>query len=847
MSADAASLWQRAVTASARGRPVTAVRLLERALSAEEWPDPDLRGRVLISLANARSEVDGVVAGLGVLDQVADPDDPEWAHRGLWHGQRGLLLLRAGRLDEADEHLGRAAQLLGPDEPAELVRVLMNRGVLAIRRGQLDRAEADFRRSLTVAQEAGQTVQAAKATGNLAYLAYVNGDVPRALRLIDEAAVVLSAQSRTLGAVAAVDRSHSLVAAGLLREASETLHDAAQLLGRAGLRQDQAEAELAAGEVARLQGDPSGARRLTQRAMTRFEERGATGWSLLAQLELARLDVAGPPAAATAAAMTAAQLRPRLDALGLTEEAQVAHLLQISGLLAGGDVESALVVAGRDAWTVTRSRSGARIATRMLAHETRAALVQASAGSAEAQRVRERGLRDLATWQSRLGSLDLLTSATSIGARLARDGLAEALKEGRVPGVYAWSERVRATSARIVPVRPPADPEASALLARLRQVRAAEREQRLGGQAIDPHLAHESRRLEQEVRQRKWRQVGREQIIEPVGLDAVRAQLGSDGTLVSLMAVGDRVHALTLTGKRAHVRPVGTVAAMREAVFRVRADLDVLAGQVLPSALRAAVNGSLRAGLEALAPLAATEVRGDDLGGPVVVVPAGLTAQVPWTLLPSLRGRPVCVVPSATWWVNARTRSDDSDGTEREVFVAGPDVTRAVSEVTTCAQGAREGRVVVLTGASATAEATLAAMDGAAVLHVAAHGRHEPDNPLFSSLGLADGWLFGHDLDAVGTLPRQVVLSACETGVASMRPGDEALGMTAAFLHGGCLTVVGSVARVGDAAAECVAVEHHRGLRAGRPPASALADALEALARADGDDVAPTVCFGLGW
>ncbi len=741
---------------------------------------------------------------------------------------------------------------MGPEEPTELVRVLMNRGVLALRRGQLDRAESDFRRSLEVAREAGQSVQAAKATGNLAYLAYVSGDVPRALRLIDEASVVLSAESRPLAAVAAVDRSRSLIAAGLLREASETLHDAAPLLGRAGLRQDQAEAELAGAEVARLQGDTSGARRLAHRAMSRFEERGATGWSLLAQLELARLDVSGPPAAATSAAMTAAVLRPRLRALGLIEEAHVAHLLQIAGLLAGGDLESARVVAGRDAWTVTRSRSGARIGTRMLAHETRAALIQASAGPAEAQRVRERGLRDLATWQSRLGSLDLLTAATSIGARLARDGLAEALRDGRLPGVFAWSERVRATSARIVPVRPPADPQASALLARLRQLRAAEREQRLGGGQVDPELRHESRRLEQEVRQRSWRQVGREQVVEPVGLETVRAQLGPDATLVSLMSVGNRVHALTLTAKRAEVRPVGSVTAFREAVFRVRADLDVLAGRVMPAAMRASVLGSLRTGLDALAPLAATRVRGDDLGGPVVLVPAGLTAQVPWTLLPALRGRPTCVVPSATWWTTARARALAAQDTEnahgREVFVAGPEVTRAVSEVTTCAAGAREGTTVVLTGPAATAETTLAAMDGATVLHVAAHGRHEPDNPLFSSLGLADGWLFGHDLDAVETLPRQVVLSACETGVASMRPGDEALGMTAAFLHGGCRTVVGSVARVGDAAAECLAVEHHRGLRAGLPPARALAAALETLDRSGGDlGVAPTVCFGLGW
>ena len=134
-------------------------------------------------------------------------------------------------------------------------------------------------------------------------------------------------------------------------------------------------------------------------------------------------------------------------------------------------------------------------------------------------------------------------------------------------------------------------------------------------------------------------------------------------------------------------------------------------------------------------------------------------------------------------------------------------------------------------------------MDGASVLHVAAHGRHEPDNPLFSSLLLHDGWLFGHDLDQVRELPEHVVLSACETGMASIRPGDEALGMTSALLHGGTRAVVASVARVGDEVAEQVAVRHHEGLRAGLTPAAAL---TAAVADVEDGSVAPLVCFGAG-
>ena len=50
------------------------------------------------------------------------------------------------------------------------------------------------------------------------------------------------------------------------------------------------------------------------------------------------------------------------------------------------------------------------------------------------------------------------------------------------------------------------------------------------------------------------------------------------------------------------------------------------------------------------------------------------------------------------------------------------------------------------------------------MLHIAAHGRHASDNPMFSGLELADGALFGYDIDRMPRVPSTVVLSACEVG-----------------------------------------------------------------------------------
>ncbi|MCO8269525.1 CHAT domain-containing protein [Actinoplanes sp. TRM 88003] len=133
------------------------------------------------------------------------------------------------------------------------------------------------------------------------------------------------------------------------------------------------------------------------------------------------------------------------------------------------------------------------------------------------------------------------------------------------------------------------------------------------------------------------------------------------------------------------------------------------------------------------------------------------------------------------------------------------------------------GASTVLTGRRAGPAAALAALDGAPTAHIAAHGRHEAENALFSELDLAGGPLLGYDLQRLTRPPGLVVLSSCELGLSEVRPGDETFGLASALLAAGTATVVASVARVADDAARDVMVGFHRALVAGRSPAAALA------------------------
>ena len=116
---------------------------------------------------------------------------------------------------------------------------------------------------------------------------------------------------------------------------------------------------------------------------------------------------------------------------------------------------------------------------------------------------------------------------------------------------------------------------------------------------------------------------------------------------------------------------------------------------------------------------------------------------------------------------------------------------------------------------AATVAASLAALDGAALAHVAAHGHFREDSPLFSSLTLADGPLLVHDLQGLGHPPHRVVLSACESGVMQPVGDQELLGLAAALLSMGTAGVVSSLAEVDDAATVDVMVALHARLRQG--------------------------------
>jgi len=176
---------------------------------------------------------------------------------------------------------------------------------------------------------------------------------------------------------------------------------------------------------------------------------------------------------------------------------------------------------------------------------------------------------------------------------------------------------------------------------------------------------------------------------------------------------------------------------------------------------------------------------------------------------------------------------------DQVVLAYGPGLPHAEAEIGELAQ--RYPLAKPLGGADATAQAVAEALDGAQLAHIAAHGRFRSDNPLFSSLELADGPLTVYDLEGLRHAPATLVLSACDTALSGIRPGDELMGVASAVFALGTRTLIASVAPVGDAETRALMNVFHSELAAGLSPTHALISAQRAVPEARG-----FVCFGAG-
>ena len=802
---DAAALQVRARAATNAGRHVQAAALARRGL--DRGPDAALRARLLATLAYAESELGHLELAEELCTEALVLDGVDETTRGTVHGQRAVARLRRRRREAALADFGAAIRSL-PGDRAALGRNLLNRGNLHLEAGDPRRALADFERAVVESDAAGEPGQGAKARHNAGYAAFLLGDHVRALASMDAVAHAL-AESPTMQAIGLQDRAEVLAAAGLTEDAIADLRHAVALFRAGRARRAEASAQLVLARTLVVD-DPRTALRLARTASARFAAMGA-------ELSQLRADALAAAAARSARLRTVPDIAPLTNALrqrGLDLEAGSLAIAECSWLLARGRLGEAA--------TVRLPRSSRRRPDAWAAYvtaERQAALGRRTAALATVRRA----LDDLHAVRSGLGSLELQTSLSGAADHLGRLGLGLALRHSDPGLVLEWSERTRAASSRVVGVRPPEDPEQAADLTELRTLQA------FGG---DPGRQDALRRR---VRERAWLEVGSYATQPICPLHDLQAALGRrDAALVALLALDGALTALVVDATRATVVHLGPTTQLADELAGLPADLDVAATD-LPAPMAARIAAGLTDRLRALDTVLFAPIAHLLDARRVVLTPAGLLGQVPWPLLPTLAGRPVTVARSATAWASA----PDAAAPARALLVAGPGLARAGTEVAACAE--HWAGATTLVGDRATVAAVARASRAVDLVHLATHGRHRAQNPLFSHVQLADGPAYGYELDRVRPMPSVMVLSACELG--GRTASDDPLGLATALLHAGVRTVLAAPAALSDATAEAVMPDLHARLAAGTPAWDALAAALAS----HGVGAPPLVCFGAGW
>ena len=782
--------------------------------------------------------------------------------------QRGTLRARAGDLAEAVAALRRAEAGRAQMHLHDQVRLVLQRGSLAYQAGDLDGAVADLTAAARLATAAGLRTQQFKALHNLGCAEFVRGDLPTALRLMDQAAALDVPANR---GITEVDRARVLVEAGLLHSARVALREAAKAFTDGGHHHEVAELQVDLARCELLLGDAASASRRAAAAAATFRTRGEPVWQRRAMLvHLMALGASGRPAELSRRIRVAGTLSravgPRAEPTGQAARVELAEALCDRG----GAAALALAASTLDG---ARGLSRSPYLAARLSYAHARARVDLAGGRPQASRLRlARAAEDLAVAQRRTAGLDARTALAIHARRLADLDVGLALASGDPLAVLHRVERWRRAVAPLTPVRPSTDPDEAFLLGRLRQAREAL------AQGLGPRgeLRTEVRRLERATSAARWRSatIAPEHSARPPTYGSVRAAVRTaherGAAVVALVVIAGHVTAvLAVPGSPAALAPIGPAAELMGCVGRVAADVDAAARAAPDSRLGPMVAAAAADSLAALDRLLAPAL--EAVGRrPLVVLAGELFGAIPWGLLPGRRGGPTTLAPSLIAWAQAgraqagRTAPnvvlpvgeesvlDPPTGTWGGVPGAGPRIA-ALAGPGVAHGGAEAAAVDALwaartsAGGGSSRETPCASRDDliralatADVVHVAAHGEHQPESPLFSSLRLADGPLFAHELESHPPSTSLVVLSACEAGRGTARPGEEALGWPSALLALGVRTVIAPLVAVRDDATYALMTALHRALAHGLS-----ADA--ALAAAAGPAGTPFVCFGAPW
>jgi CHAT domain-containing protein/Tfp pilus assembly protein PilF len=319
-------------------------------------------------------------------------------------------------------------------------------------------------------------------------------------------------------------------------------------------------------------------------------------------------------------------------------------------------------------------------------------------------------------------------------------------------------------------------------------------------------------------------------------LAELQATLGSHTVLIEFVELDSKFGAFVLSGNGeiSFFPQLGSTAEINELSEQLRFQLDAL--RCNPSQISAHVYELTLKTRRVLAQLYDVLLRPLEstigLRRRLAIVPHRTLHYVPFHALYdgfayTIENREVVYAPSASILQNCLQKP--VKGISKCLFVGAADklIPFVEEEIKSLSELFPES--VTLTGDEANWSNIKQQTDEINLLHLACHGHFRADNPLFSALKLADGWITVNEIRTLKLNAELVVLSACETGLSRIAAGDELLGLTRGLFSAGAASLILSLWSVHDKTTLELMQRFYAGIKENCSPAAALRAAQIAI------------------
>ncbi|MBK9163797.1 MAG: CHAT domain-containing protein [Acidobacteria bacterium] len=391
------------------------------------------------------------------------------------------------------------------------------------------------------------------------------------------------------------------------------------------------------------------------------------------------------------------------------------------------------------------------------------------------------------------------------------------LRLGQTELAFGWHERMRSRALNeMMAAAPAAMPEGTSGSSAESRKGHVREELNVAYQMLDrgnfedrSRLEAKARRLEAELTKLERRELvkeGRANGVsknESFAFSELQRKLGKDAVLVEFFESEGRIGAFVAEGSglrsvMTELRPADilTWLAQFDSQLRTFRHGQAIEGPVVAILKRRTEQLLGKLGVALLGQLGLAEsVR------KIVLVPTGPLFGVPFAALRIggmhlIERFQIAIAPSASIWLDLAGRKSKKPGPPVAIGYSDDAIPFAEEEAREIAKmlDAKES----LIGRAATTESFVRAAVGAGSLHIACHGLFRADNPMYSSLQLADGRLTAADAAKLRLKAELVTLSACETGRSEIAGGDEMLGLARGFLSAGAGSLIISLWNVSD-------------------------------------------------